>query len=96
MTGTGNGCAAYHKSMEMLILLFLLYLSQKETPVKESMDSFLKFYRENRELISMLTSVLPKEEGNRDEKQEERAQKKSARTEPSLSALEAFLNRNSV
>ena len=44
--------------MESVILLLLLALSDKNNNMKESLNQFLAFYKENRELIQMLTGTL--------------------------------------
>ena len=51
MTGTSFAFPAYHETMEILIVLFMLALAEKNSDLKESLQSVLKFYRENRELI---------------------------------------------
>lgn len=57
MTGTRFLTTAYHESMEMAILLFLLAMSGGDSSqLKEKLSSALAFYRENRELIAMLAS----------------------------------------
>lgn len=40
--------------METVLLLFLLALSDKDDSLKRSLNQFLGFYKENRELIQML------------------------------------------
>ena len=44
--------------MESVILLLLLALSDKNNNMKESLNQFLAFYKENRELIQMLAGTL--------------------------------------
>ena len=44
--------------MESVILLLLLALSDKNNNMKESLNQFLTFYKENRELIQMLAGTL--------------------------------------
>ena len=44
--------------METLILLLVFALSDKNIDMKSSLNRFLTFYKENRELIQMLTQVL--------------------------------------
>ena len=46
--------------MEPVILLLLLALSDKNRDVKQSLNQFLAFYKEHRELIQMLASALSK------------------------------------
>ena len=45
--------------MEPLLLLFALMLLQKDGDRKSSLDQFLKFYRENRDLIAAVFSMQP-------------------------------------
>lgn len=44
--------------METVILLLLLALSDKDENMKESLNRFLGFYKENRDLIQMLAGTL--------------------------------------
>ncbi len=46
--------------MEILILLFLLSSNQNGN-MQQSLQSFLEFYRQNRELIKMITSEMKSE-----------------------------------
>ena len=43
--------------MEMLIVLFILALSEKNAEVKETLKSVLDFYRQNRELLTAMASM---------------------------------------
>ena len=43
--------------MEMLIILFILAISEKNAEFKETLKSVLAFYRENRELLIMLAGT---------------------------------------
>ena len=53
--------------METVILLLLLALSDKNDNMKESLNRFLGFYKENRELIQMLAGTFsPSAEGSAD------------------------------
>ena len=54
MTGTGFAFPRITWSMDILIVLFVLALSEKNPELKESLQKVLKFYRENRELITAL------------------------------------------
>ena len=51
--------------METLILLLFLVLSDKNRDLKSSLNQFLTFYKENRELIQMFAQMLsrPSSEG---------------------------------
>ncbi|MDE7373287.1 MAG: hypothetical protein K2N18_04410 [Clostridia bacterium] len=44
--------------METVILVLLLLLSDKKNDFKQSLNRFLCFYKENRELIRMLANVF--------------------------------------
>ena len=44
--------------MESVILLLLLALSDKDGNMKDSLNRFLTFYKEKRELIQMLVGTL--------------------------------------
>ena len=56
MSGTGFAFPRITWSMDILIVLFVLALSEKNPELKESLQKVLRFYRENRELITMLAS----------------------------------------
>ena len=43
--------------MEMLIILFILAISEKNAEFKETLKSVLAFYRENRELLIALAGA---------------------------------------
>ncbi len=43
--------------MESLLLLLLLTVTQKDADLKASMEKFLKFYRENRDMITAIFSM---------------------------------------
>ena len=49
--------------MEMLLLLFLFSTLDKNSNLKETLQSFLGFYRENRDLISMLAGARTAADG---------------------------------
>lgn len=57
--------------METVILVLFFLLSDKKNDLKESLNRFLCFYKENRELIRMLANVFsspaPAESGNPEE-----------------------------
>lgn len=44
--------------METVILLLLVALSDKNASMKDSLNQFLSFYKENRELIKMLADTF--------------------------------------
>ena len=43
--------------MDILIVLFVLALTEKNPELKDSLQKVLRFYRENRELIATLASA---------------------------------------
>lgn len=49
--------------METLILLLFLALSDKNKDLKSSLNQFLTFYKENRELIQMFAQMLSRPSG---------------------------------
>ena len=51
--------AAYHDGMETVILLVLLASIDKNGALKDSLRSFLTFYKENRDLIASLAGSGP-------------------------------------
>ena len=59
MTGTRILRTAYDKSMEMFMILFILALSDKNPELKETLKSVLAFYRENRELLTLIANGTP-------------------------------------
>lgn len=46
--------AAYHDAME-IILLLALFAANSDPKISKQLKSFLAFYRENRDLISLMT-----------------------------------------
>lgn len=56
MTGTRFLCVAYDESMETLLILILLF-AMRDPAMRDSLNSALAFYRENRDLIAMLTNA---------------------------------------
>ncbi len=76
--------------METMLLLFLLMMNGDER-TGESLKSFLKFYRENRDLISAL-SASPKEEPSPPEQTENRPREEVG----DLSVIEEYLKKFSV
>lgn len=80
-----------------ILLLFFLFLAQNDRNAKDTVESFLHFYKENRDLIAMLTNAgsdrpapapSPSEEDKKTDPPENGA-------DPA-SILEAFLKRNAV
>lgn len=58
MKGTGFLPTAYHEIMEPIILILLLAVMGKDSSeLKDSLLSALKLYRENRELITLLSQL---------------------------------------
>ena len=77
--------------MEILIILLLLSLCEKNSELKETLQSALKFYRENRELLQSLYSS-PKEGEQAPSKEENKTPSEKNESE-SLKLIEQFLNR---
>lgn len=102
MKRTGFSFAAYYGSMDTMILLLVLFLSDKNGSMRDTVQSFLHFYRENRDLIMMIaqppaerrdaekTEDAPRAEER--EKEENRPQE----TVGSVSILEDFLKKCAV
>ena len=99
MSGTGFLTAAYDNGMEPLLLLFVLSTLDKNNDLKHTLESFLRFYRENRELITMLAGKdgagkpPAKEPEPCAEKKESRP---PVRENGSMKILEEYLNRSSI
>lgn len=100
MKSTGFSFAAYYGNMDTMILLLVLFLSDKNGSMKDAVQSFLRFYRENRDLIMMLTNQPPAERKNAENApQADEAEKKENRpqeTVGSVSILEEFLKKCAV
>ena len=97
MRGTGFLTAAYDNGMEILLLLFLLSTLDKNSDLKQTLQSFLHFYRENRELISLLTgSGAPAEAQSAAAPPAEEKKSRSPQEgrNDSMKILEDFLLRN--
>lgn len=89
MTGTGFLRTAYHKSMDILIVLLILALSDSNPELKRRLRETLAFYRENRELLTALAGASAATADTEDCKQ-----KNSPETEgEKLRVLEDFLKR---
>ena len=56
MLGTAFAFPRITWSMEILIVLFILALTEKNPELKDSLQKVLKFYRENRELLTVFAS----------------------------------------
>ena len=100
MKSTGFSFAAYYGSMDTMILLLVLFLSDKNGSMKDAVQSFLRFYRENRDLIMMLTNQPAAERKNAENPpQADEAEKKENRPQErvgSVSILEEFLKKSAV
>ena len=59
MTGTHVLPAAYDDGMEPILLLLLLTSMQQGGDLNAALQKFLTFWRENRELIMLLTRGAP-------------------------------------
>ena len=98
MNGTGFLTAAYDNGMEPLLLLFVLSTLDKNNDLKQTLQSFLRFYRENRELVAMLAG---KDGGSKPAQPSEPcAEKKESRPpvreNDSMKILEEYLNRSAM
>ncbi len=101
MRNTRAACAAYDGDMEILIFALLLFMSDERSDLKHTLENFLAFYRENRELISIITSSAKAEEQKTDpippkcEKPQGEGQEKPRPFEGAgnASVLEEFLKR---
>ncbi len=91
MIRTAFAFAAYHETMELLIVLLLLALCEKNSELKETLQSALKFYRENRELFVALSS--PNKEQKGEEKSASSERSAEEKTADSLKLIEQFLKR---
>ena len=58
MKGTKRRFTAYNKLTMEIILLLLFALSDKDGNMKRSLQQFLSFYKENRELLKMLADTV--------------------------------------
>lgn len=103
MKSTGFSFAAYYGNMDTMILLLVLFLSDKNASLKDTVQSFLRFYRENRDLITMIANQPPAEykkaEKSEDAPQTERPEKTENRpqeTVGSVRILEEFLKKCAV
>ncbi len=82
--------------METAILLLLLALSDKNSDMKESLNRFLCFYKENRELIRMLAGTLSqrdKETVSADTESEKQQENRPPEEVGNLNILEEYLRR---
>lgn len=84
--------------METLILLLLLTLSDKNGSMKESINRFLCFYKENRELVQMLANMFSNPNGGNGGSASEKPDFKHEENRPrdevgDLNILEEYLRR---
>jgi hypothetical protein len=103
MTGTQFLTAAYDKTMEILVLLVLLMTLDKNSDLTAKLRSALTFYRENRELIQMVSTAAGMkptgaEPAHAEPKRETRNEKESPAPQgtDSLKILEEYLKRTAV
>lgn len=75
--------------METVILLLLLLLSDKKEDMKESLNRFLAFYKENRELIQMLAGTIARPDAEKEKHEESRPREEVG----NLNILEEYLRR---
>ncbi len=79
--------------MEQMILILLLALMSKDGQMKDSLQSALAFYRENRELITRLAGAnAPKEYSKQDKETEQEKSRPQAVGNDKI--LEEFLKSN--
>ncbi len=81
-----------------MILLLLLTLSDKNGSMKESLNRFLCFYKENRELIQMCANMFSNPNGVKSENSFEKPDFKHEENRPreevgDLNILEEYLRR---
>lgn len=84
--------------METLILLLLLTLSDKNGSMKESLNRFLCFYKENRDLIQMCANMFSNPNGAKAASASEKPDFKYEENRPreevgDLNILEEYLRR---
>ena len=85
--------------METLILLLLLTLSDKNGNMKETLNRFLCFYKENRELIQIIANMFGDSKGGKNaqngvsEKPEEQKENRPREEVGNLNILEEYLRR---
>lgn len=71
MRFTQNVTAAYIDGMDIAVLLLLLWMTGGNEEMKSSLRSFLSFYRENRDLVSLFANSSAEKKGDeRDERDE--------------------------
>lgn len=86
MRGTDFLRPSYHDGMQLLLIFILLSMTGKSSDeLKETLSSALSFYRENRELITMLVQAGEKAPANGQEKQ-------PAETQAVKDLFEKFMN----
>lgn len=78
-----------------ILLLFLLFLVQNDRNAKDTVESFLRFYKENRGLIAMLTNADSDRPAPAPSKEDKKTDPPENGADPA-SILEAFLKRNAV
>ena len=85
--------------METLILLLLLTLSDKNGNMKETLNRFRCFYKENRELIQIVANMFGDSKGGANvqsgvsEKPEEQKENRPREEVGNLNILEEYLRR---
>ncbi len=83
---------AYHGAME-IILLFFLFAAQSDPAFAEKLRAFLSFYRENRDLVALLTkNGLPMSEAEHAEPPEREEHRPNTK-DGAEKVLEALLNK---
>ncbi len=90
--------------MQLILILFLLSLNDKSTDLNETLKKALAFYRENRELISMLANgsfPAAQQEPQSEQKAAENEQEKDrpqtvGQSNNAYRAVESFLSNYAI
>ena len=99
MTRTHFLTAAYAVRMEILVLLLLLTSLDKDSDITGKLRSALAFYRENRELITMLTGAVNAAQpaaATGKESADKTTESRPSEKVDSLKILEEYLSRSAV
>lgn len=79
--------------METMTLLILLAYANGSPELKESLRSFLAFYRENRDVLTSMMNGAPMSQTEPSKQQESRPSGKVGESADTRSVLEQYLNR---
>lgn len=93
MTGTHVLPAAYDDGMEPILLLLLLTSMQQGGDLNAALQKFLTFWRENRELIMLLTRGAPADAAQKapDRAPDKKEDRPPQEDSPIVSVLEEYL-----